>query len=59
MVAVSVMDGIMFEAQRQGRLSFYMVLSPPAQSNILMALLTSIDRSLPVKKELQLGQPQP
>jgi len=22
---VSVMDGIMFEAQRQGRLSFYMV----------------------------------
>ncbi|KAI5278741.1 hypothetical protein KEM52_004613, partial [Ascosphaera acerosa] len=25
MVTVSVMDGIMFEAQRQGRLSFYMV----------------------------------
>lgn len=48
----------MFEAQRQGRLSFYMVLSKAAHTEKPSEPTSDQDRFQPAKRVLQLGQHQ-
>ena len=49
MMTVNILDSIMFEAQRQGRLSFYMVRTP--HETLIRTLLNDL-RYLPAKKPL-------